>query len=269
MLNEAFSLPCRGILRAAGSGQQTCGREEVGLGPAEPWPRGFPRARGRLIATRQRPMAIAAMDMLSPTLRASDGPLPAYRRLVAEGELAADPAQQLAAERLQDLWIKLRGYDPPPLAPQRRASCRGCCAASRPRRRRGPAERPLSRRRGRPRQIHADGPVLRRRRGVAQAAHPFPPLHAGRPRPHPCLEAGQSGRRRPDPAAGRRDRGRGGAAVLRRVPGQRHRRRDDPRPAVPGAVRARRGGGRDLQHRARRSVQGPARAATPSCRSSR
>ena len=41
------------------------------------------------------------------------GPLVAYRALVSAGELAADPAQALAAERLQDLWIKLRGYDPP------------------------------------------------------------------------------------------------------------------------------------------------------------
>jgi cell division protein ZapE len=44
----------------------------------------------------------------------SRGPLPAYRARVADGELAADPSQALAAERLQDLWVKLRGYDPPP-----------------------------------------------------------------------------------------------------------------------------------------------------------
>ena len=84
-----------------------------------------------------------------------------------------------------------------------------------------------------------------------------------------CLEAGQSGRHRSDPAAGRRHRGRGGAAVLRRVPGQRHRRRDDPGPAVPGPVRARRGGGRDLQRRARTICSRASRAATRSCRSSR
>lgn len=42
------------------------------------------------------------------------GPLPAYRALVTAGELVADPAQALAAQRLQDLWVKLRGYDPPP-----------------------------------------------------------------------------------------------------------------------------------------------------------
>ena len=34
--------------------------------------------------------------------------------MVAGGSLAADPSQRLAAERLQDLWVKLRGYDPVP-----------------------------------------------------------------------------------------------------------------------------------------------------------
>jgi cell division protein ZapE len=42
------------------------------------------------------------------------GPLPAYRTLVAIGALTADPAQALAAERLQLLWARLRGYDPAP-----------------------------------------------------------------------------------------------------------------------------------------------------------
>jgi len=42
------------------------------------------------------------------------GPLPAYRAKVAAGELAPDPAQRAAAERLQRLWGRLRGYDPPP-----------------------------------------------------------------------------------------------------------------------------------------------------------
>jgi cell division protein ZapE len=44
----------------------------------------------------------------------SIGPLPAYRAMVAAGMLAADSCQHLAAERLQDLWAKLRNYDPPP-----------------------------------------------------------------------------------------------------------------------------------------------------------
>ena len=41
------------------------------------------------------------------------GPLTAYRQKLAAGELTTDPAQAVAAERLQDLWTKLRNYDPP------------------------------------------------------------------------------------------------------------------------------------------------------------
>ena len=40
------------------------------------------------------------------------GPLSAYRARVADGELAADPAQADAAVRLQALWATLRGYEP-------------------------------------------------------------------------------------------------------------------------------------------------------------
>jgi cell division protein ZapE len=43
------------------------------------------------------------------------GPLPIYREMVANGSLAADPAQQTAVDRLQDLWERLRGYDPRPV----------------------------------------------------------------------------------------------------------------------------------------------------------
>ena len=45
---------------------------------------------------------------------ASRGPLPAFRAMVAAGDLASDAAQDRAAERLQTLWTQLRGYDPPP-----------------------------------------------------------------------------------------------------------------------------------------------------------
>ncbi|MCB4820346.1 cell division protein ZapE [Roseicella aerolata] len=41
-----------------------------------------------------------------------EGPLPAYRARVAAGALKRDPAQELAAETLQDLWRRLRGYEP-------------------------------------------------------------------------------------------------------------------------------------------------------------
>lgn len=42
----------------------------------------------------------------------AEGPLPAYRAKVVAGELRADPAQALAAETLQDLWRRTRGYEP-------------------------------------------------------------------------------------------------------------------------------------------------------------
>ncbi len=42
----------------------------------------------------------------------AEGPLPALRARVAAAEIAADPAQELAAEKLQDLWRRIRGYDP-------------------------------------------------------------------------------------------------------------------------------------------------------------
>ncbi|MBB5690795.1 cell division protein ZapE [Roseomonas alkaliterrae] len=48
-----------------------------------------------------------------PSLSApSDGPLPALRARIAAGLIARDPAQELAAEKLQDLWRRTRGYDP-------------------------------------------------------------------------------------------------------------------------------------------------------------
>lgn len=51
----------------------------------------------------------------------SQGPLVAYRARVARNVLAADPSQQMAIERLQDLWSKLRGYDPAPISASPRA----------------------------------------------------------------------------------------------------------------------------------------------------
>ncbi|WP_206664538.1 cell division protein ZapE [Dankookia rubra] len=51
------------------------------------------------------------MDTNSTALRPA-GPLPAYRARIAKGLLKPDPAQALAAETLQDLWRRLRGYEP-------------------------------------------------------------------------------------------------------------------------------------------------------------
>ena len=57
------------------------------------------------------------MDGLTHPAAGAAGPLPAYRARLASGELTTDPSQALAAERLQGLWISLRGYDPAPERP--------------------------------------------------------------------------------------------------------------------------------------------------------
>jgi cell division protein ZapE len=44
------------------------------------------------------------------------GPLPAFRAMVAAGELAPDASQEHVARQLHALWQQLRGYDPPPRA---------------------------------------------------------------------------------------------------------------------------------------------------------
>jgi cell division protein ZapE len=54
------------------------------------------------------------MDHPGADTAAQRGPLPAFRAMVAAGELAPDASQELVATRLQDLWTRLRGYDPPP-----------------------------------------------------------------------------------------------------------------------------------------------------------
>jgi cell division protein ZapE len=54
------------------------------------------------------------MDKSLPPAKQRTGPLPVYRDMIARGSLAADPAQAMAVDRLQDLWERLRGYDPKP-----------------------------------------------------------------------------------------------------------------------------------------------------------
>jgi cell division protein ZapE len=54
------------------------------------------------------------MDHPGADTAAQRGPLPAFRAMVAAGELAPDLAQERAAQRLQQLWRRLRGYDPTP-----------------------------------------------------------------------------------------------------------------------------------------------------------
>jgi cell division protein ZapE len=54
------------------------------------------------------------MDHPGADTAAQRGPLPAFRAMVAAGELAPDASQELVARRLQQLWTRLRHYDPSP-----------------------------------------------------------------------------------------------------------------------------------------------------------
>ena len=63
----------------------------------------------------RRAICGAEMDSPGDDNPAQRGPLPAFRALVAAGELASDASQIEVAKRLQTLWARLRGYDPPPL----------------------------------------------------------------------------------------------------------------------------------------------------------
>ena len=58
------------------------------------------------------PDAMPAASPGIPAASTAEGPLPALRARIAAGAIAADPAQELAAEKLQDLWRRTRGYDP-------------------------------------------------------------------------------------------------------------------------------------------------------------
>jgi cell division protein ZapE len=51
---------------------------------------------------------------IPPHLRRQTGPQPVYQAMIQSGALQADPAQAAAVERLQDLWERLREYDPRP-----------------------------------------------------------------------------------------------------------------------------------------------------------
>jgi cell division protein ZapE len=51
-------------------------------------------------------------DQTTPNLNQQNGPQPVYQAMIDAGTLAPDAAQAMAVERLQDLWERLRGYDP-------------------------------------------------------------------------------------------------------------------------------------------------------------
>jgi cell division protein ZapE len=69
---------------------------------------------GALNLMRRHAISGREMDSPGADSPAQRGPLPAFRAMVAAGELAADPSQERAIERLQTLWQRLRGYDPSP-----------------------------------------------------------------------------------------------------------------------------------------------------------
>ena len=54
------------------------------------------------------------MDSPGADTAAQRGPLPAFRAMVAAGQLAPDSSQEHVADRLHSLWLRLRGYDPSP-----------------------------------------------------------------------------------------------------------------------------------------------------------
>jgi cell division protein ZapE len=55
------------------------------------------------------------MDNPTSPSKPRTGPLPVYKTMIANGSLAADPAQATAVERLQDLWERMRDYEPEPV----------------------------------------------------------------------------------------------------------------------------------------------------------
>ena len=57
-------------------------------------------------------VAISATTDVLVASMSDDGPLPAYRAMQRGGRLHHDPAQELAAEKLQSLYNALNDYRP-------------------------------------------------------------------------------------------------------------------------------------------------------------
>ncbi len=120
----------------------------------------------------------------SMTQQADGGPIAAYRAMLARGDLATDPAQALAAERLQALWRRLVGYTPEHAPVERRFWDR-----LRPGRKK-PDDVPENY----PHGLYLVGDVGRGKSMLMDlffdAATAFSSVHAGVPCAHPCLAAG-------------------------------------------------------------------------------
>ena len=175
-----------------------------------------------------------------------------YAAGVAAGRVGSDDAQLAVIEKLATARGADRRASPGAQILVARLAVRQPQGAA--------AQGPLHLRRRRPRQDHADGFVLRSKSGGAQAPRAFSRIHARRARTHfraaPEDEARRARRRRSDPACRRAIARRGLAALLRRIPRHRHRRRHDFGPAVRAIVRARRRGRRHLERGAGRALQG-------------
>ena len=190
-----------------------------------------------------------------------------YAALVAAGEIEHDPAQARARRSPDRAGRPLARASPGAQVVVARLAVR------RPRTQAGADQGALHLRRRRPRQDHADGPVLRgARRSCASAARTstssWPTCTSACGSSASSMKAGEQ-RRGSDPAHRRGARRGKLAALLRRIPRHRHRRRHDPRAAVHAAVRARRRGGRDLERARRTSSTRTGSTARCSCRSSR
>ena len=175
-------------------------------------------------------------------------PMAVYRALRQRGLLQPDPAQQLAIERLQSLYRALLHYRP-------ETGLRGWLA------RFGLAENGGSHA---PVGLYLCGPVGRGKsmlmdlffRSVPSLRKRRVHFHAFMLEVHDRIERERRAQTdQPIAKVAQRSRRRGGAVVLRRVSGRRHRRCDDPRTPVQGAVRRRGGGRRDLEPRAGRALR--------------
>ena len=86
--------------------------------------------RAALNPGRRRAICDGDMDHPGADTPAQRGPLPAFRAMVAAGELAPDPSQEFVAERLQSAVADAARLRPAPARPMATGCSRACCAAT-------------------------------------------------------------------------------------------------------------------------------------------